>query len=122
MDMAYMIALDSLQKTEENDDIKKGLVWAVDGLKAKLEPINLDENTLKKYVGVYGPRKLTLEEGDLYYQREDRPKMKLIPMKEDLFMVNEIDYFRLKIIIEDGKAVAVEGHYDNGTVDKHDKS
>ncbi len=84
MDMAYMMALDSLIKKEENEDIKAGLEWAVDGLKAKFEPVTLDEKTLKKYVGVYGPRKLTLENGDLYYQREDRPKMKMIPMKEDL--------------------------------------
>jgi len=122
LDMAYMMALDSLLKKEENEDIKKGIEWAVDGLKAKFEPVTLDQSTLKKYVGVYGPRKLTLEDGSLYYQREDRPKMKLIPMKEDLFMVKEIDYFRLKVIVEDGKAIAVEGHYDNGTVDKHDKS
>jgi len=122
MDMAYMMALDSLLKKEESDDIKKGLEWAVDGLKVKFEPVNLDEKTLARYVGNYGPRKLTLENENLYYQREDRPKMKMIPMKEDLFMFEEIEYFRLKIIIEDGKAMAVEGHYDNGTIDRHDKS
>jgi hypothetical protein len=43
-------------------------------------------------------------------------------MKENLFMFEEIDYFRLKIIVENGKAVAVEGNYDNGTTDRHDKS
>jgi len=80
------------------------------------------QNIGKKYVGVYGPRKLSLEDGSLFYQREDRPKMKLIPMKKDLFMVKEIDYFRLKVIVKDGKAIAVEGHYDNGTVDRHEKS
>ncbi|MEZ5083503.1 MAG: hypothetical protein R2750_08645 [Bacteroidales bacterium] len=109
-----MTALDSLLKKEEDEDIKAGMKWAIDGLKAKSNPVSLDEKTLKKYVGTYGPRKLTLENGGLYYQREDRPKMKLIPMKEDLFKVDELDYFRLKIILEDGKAVAVEGHYDNG--------
>lgn len=122
LETAYMLALDSLLTKEDNEDSRNILVWASDGLKAKLEPVSLDENTLKKYVGVYGPRILTLEDGSLYYQREDRPKMELIPMKEDLFMVKEIDYFRLKIIIEDGKVIAVEGHYDNGTVDRHDKS
>ena len=121
-DVAYLMALDSLLKTEENEDIKKGLMWGYEGLKAKLEPVNIDEKTMKKYVGIYGPRKLTLENGELYYQREDRPKMKMIPLKEDLFMFEEIDYFRLKIIIEDGKVVAVEGHYDNGRTDRSDKS
>jgi len=121
-DMAYMMALDSLLKKEENESIKHGLEWAVDGLKAKFDPVELDDKTLKKYAGVYGPRKLTLENGSLYYQREDRPKMKMIPMKKDLFMFDDIDYFRLKIIIKEGKAVAVEGQYDNGTTDRHDRS
>ena len=122
MDMAYMMALDSLLKKEENKDIKKGLQWAVDGLKAKFEPISLDENTLEKYVGVYGPRKITLEDGNLYYQREDRPKMQMIPMKEDMFMFNEIEYFRLKFIMENEKSIAVEGNYDDGRTDRNDKT
>jgi hypothetical protein len=122
MDMAYMMALDSLLKKEDNEDIKKGLEWAVAGLKAKLNPIELNENILQKYVGVYGPRKITLENGNLYYQREERPKMQMIPMKDDLFMFEEIDYFRLRIIVEDGKAVAVEGNYDNGNTDRHNRT
>ncbi len=119
---AYLLALEKLSEKEQDEKIKYGIDWAIVGLKAKLEPVTLDKQTLKKYVGVYGPRKITFENGALYYQREDRPKMKMIPLKEDLFMFEEIDYFRLKIIIEDGKAVAVEGHYDNGRTDRNDKS
>ena len=48
--------------------------------------------------------------------------MKMIPMKEDLFMFDDLAYFRLKFIREDGRIVAVEGQYDNGTTDKHNKS
>lgn len=119
---AYLLALEKLSENEQDEKIKYGIEWAIVGLKAKLEPITLDETTMKKYVGVYGPRKLTLENGNLYYQRDDRQKMKMIPIKEDLFMFNEIDYFRLKIIIENGKAVAVEGMYDSGRTDRNDKS
>ena len=122
MDMAHMMALDSLLKKEENEDIKNGLSWAVDGLKAKLEPFSIEEIDMKQYIGVYGPRKITLEEGNLFYQREDRPKMQMIPMKDGLFMFKEIDYFRLLIIMENGKAIAVEGHYDNGRTDRNDKT
>ncbi len=122
METAYMLALDSLLTKEDNEDIKNALAWATDGLKAKLEPYTLEQKDMKQYVGVYGPRKITLEDGKLYYQREDRPKMQMIPMKEDLFMFEEIDYFRLKIIIKDGKAIAVEGHYDNGRTDRNNKS
>ncbi len=122
LDVAYVMALDSLLKKEGNEDVKQELAWVKEGLQAKLHPFNLDEKKLKDFVGVYGPRKITLEDGQLYYQRENRPKMKMIPMSEDLFMLDELAYFRIRFIRENGRIVALEGHYDNGTVDKNDKS
>ncbi|NQT77982.1 MAG: S41 family peptidase [Bacteroidetes bacterium] len=122
MDVAYMMALDSLIKKEENEDIKNGLMWAYKGLKAKLEPFEISEKTMWKYVGSYGPRNITMENGELYYQREDRPKMKMIPLTEDTFSFAEINYFRLKVIMKEGTAVAVEGLYDNGRTDRNDRS
>lgn len=120
--MAYSMALDSLMKTEENDDIKASLQWAYVGLKAKLEPVKINENTLKKYVGTYGPRKITFEEGRLYYQREERPKMKMIPITETVFGFKELEYFRLGVVMEDGKAVAVEGMYEGGRTDRNERT
>lgn len=122
METAYLLALDSLMTKEEDKDAKNILLWASDGLKAKLEPYSIDEKDMKQYVGVYGPRKITLEDGNLYYQREDRPKMQMIPMKEGLFMFKDIDYFRAKFIKEGGKVVALEGNYDNGRTDRNDKT
>jgi len=119
---AYMMALDSLMKSEESEDIKSELKWGYMSLKAELNPVTIDEKTMKKYAGTYGPRTLTLEDGELYYQREERPKMKMIPMAEDLFMFEEIGYFRLKVIVEKGKAVAVEGHYTGGRTDRNERS
>jgi len=119
---AYLLALKKLSEKEQDEKIKYDIDWAIAGLKAKLEPVTLDKQTLKKYVGVYGPRKITFENGALYYQRVDRPKMKMIPMGEDLFMFNEIDYFHLQIITKDGKAVGVKGLYDSGRSDENKKS
>ena len=122
LDMAYMLALDSLLKTEENEDIITGIAWARDGLKAKLKPMSIDEKILKKYVGTYGPRNILFEDGELFYQREDRPKMKMIPVNESTFGFDELTYFRLHVIMEDGKAVAVEGMYDNGRLDRNERT
>jgi len=119
---AYLMALEKRLELEKNDNIKLGISWAVDGLKAKLTPFSIDAQTMKEYVGVYGPRKITLEDGDLYYQREDRPKMKMVPMADDLYMFSEIEYFRLRFIREGKKIIAVEGSYDNGRTDRNDKS
>lgn len=120
-DMAYLMALDSLMKSEDNERIKNALEWAKGGLQAKLNPVTIDEKTMKKYAGIYGPRKITLEDGKLYYQRENRPKMQMIPITEELFGFNELEYFRLKVVVEEGKAVAVEGQYDNGRTDRNER-
>jgi hypothetical protein len=122
LDVAYEMALDSLLKKEDNEDLKRELAWVKEGLQAKSKAFQMDEKTLKDFVGVYGPRKITLEDGQLYYQRENRPKMKMIPMKEDLFMLDELTYFRIKFIREGDKVIAIEGQYDNGTTDRHDRS
>jgi len=62
---------------------------------------------------------ITLEDGSLFYQREGRTKMKMIPISEDYFMFNEIDYFRLKILKEDNKVFGVEGYTAEGPSDRH---
>jgi hypothetical protein len=46
----------------------------------------------------------------------------MIPLSNDLFMLKEIDYFRIKIIKEDGVVKGVMGMYDNGRTDKNLKS
>lgn len=121
-DKAYSLALESLKDKETNEQIKQTLEWAYMGQNAKVNPFKLETKDMKKYVGQFGPRNISLEDGQLYYQREDRPKMKLIPMKENYFMFKEIDYFRLRFIFENGKAIAVEGTYDNGRTDRNERT
>jgi len=122
LETAYLMALEKRLEVEKDDNIKFGIAWAVDGLKAEIKPVKIDENTQKEFVGVFGPRKITMVDGELFYQREDRPKMKMIPMGEDTFMFNEIEYFRLRFIREGEKIIAVEGTYDTGRTDRNEKS
>jgi hypothetical protein len=121
METAYLLALEKRLDKEENKEIRNSLSWIIDGINAKKNPVTLDEKTMKSYVGTYGPRKIILENGQLYYQRENRPKMKMIPMKDDQFMFDDIDYFRLKFIKEGNNVVALEGNYDNGRTDRNEK-
>jgi len=46
----------------------------------------------------------------------------MIPLSNDLFIFKEIDYFRIKIIKEDGVVKGVTGMYDNWRTDKNLKS
>ena len=122
LNKALELAYDSLSRKTEDPDRKFAYQWDLDGLKAKIKPYTLKESTMKKYAGVYEVRTLTYEDGSLYYQREDRPKYKMIPMNDTTFMFEEVPYFRLQVVTEDGKAVAVKGIYDNGRTDGHKRT
>ena len=122
LDKAITMALEKLLEKETDERYQALYQWSLDGVKARLESIEMDNKLMQSYAGEYGPRKIIFENDQLFYQRETNPKMKMIPMKEDYFMFKEIDYFRLKMIIENGKNVAVEGHYDNGTIDRNERT
>jgi len=68
---------------------------------------------LKLYAGEYGDRKVTFENGVLNYQRTG-PKYRLVPLTENLFAVEGLEYFRVEFVVRDGKAVGLNGLYDNG--------
>jgi len=122
LNTAWLTALKKIEKKEENKLIKQSCKWAIEGLNAKLNPITIDKKTLETYAGKYGPRNIVFENGELFYQRENRPKYKMIPIKEDYFGFEEIEYFRLKVIKEKNEVIAVEGYYDSGQVDRNEKS
>ncbi|TFG81007.1 MAG: hypothetical protein E4H23_00545 [Chrysiogenales bacterium] len=119
---ARNLALEKLAAKEKDERIKSTYQWALDGLQAELHPAVFTEETLKSYAGDYGPRKITFENGSLFYQRENGAKMKMIPMNEDYFRFEEIEYFRLKIVKKDGRVTGLEGRYDDGTIDANPKT
>ncbi len=119
LETAEKLALEKiLKKTKEPERIS-ALNWQIDGLKAITNPYTTDENTLKSFAGVYEDRTVTFENGKLYYQREGRPKMEMIPMAENMFMIAEVPYFRIKFNKDsDGKPTEFIGLYDDGHSDK----
>lgn len=85
-------------------------------------PHALSEKLMKKYAGTYGPRNIIYEKGKLYYQRKGKQKMEMIPIEDNYFRFNEIGYFRIKVIVEDGKVIALEGNYSDGRTDRNDRN
>ncbi len=112
-DQAYMMALEKLAAKTPDPERKSEFDWVVVGQKAKLNPPPVSDKTLRTYVGEYGERKITLENGVLFYQRTG-PKRRLIPLTETLFAVEGVDYFRVEFELKQGKAVELIGLYDNG--------
>jgi len=90
--------------------------WAYDGVKALQEPFPVDDNILKSYQGTYGNKNIFYESGNLYYDRE---RLKLIPISDNYFFVESIDYFRIKFIKENGKVAAFERVFIYGYSSRH---
>jgi hypothetical protein len=123
LNVARIEATKALMENEKDETRKKQLSWALKGLEVEKNPVKLDQKSLEVYAGVYGSRKIWLEKGTLYYQREDRPKYRLIPMGDDTFMLDGLDYFRMKFNKDkSGKVVEIIGMYDNGDTDSNPRS
>jgi len=122
LETALAMASKRLAEKEKDPSFKAYYQWQHDSYEAALNPMMIAEETLQSYTGTYGPRTITLEGGSLFYQRQGRPKIKMIPMADDYFTLEGIDYFRLKFLKEGGRVAAVEGHDSAGAVDKHLKN
>lgn len=116
---ARKMALENLAKKTKNENEKRFYDWHAKEIAAKLKPVTVDPEILKTYAGKYGPRRILFENGELYYQRVNQPKFKMIPLSEDLFMFEEIGYFRLAIVKEGGVITKIMGLYDNGRTDEN---
>ena len=115
---AHIHALETMAKESNEKERKVQLDWAVAPLKAQLSPVQLSKKTMESYVGKYESRMITIENGELMYQREGRSKHALVALTDELFIIPEIDYFRLKVLKENGKVVGLMGLYDNGHTDR----
>ena len=116
-------ALKKLMEKEKNEGRKKELAWGIKGLEIARNPISVDEAALKVYAGDYGPRKVFFEEGSLFYQREGRPKYKLIPMGDDTFALEGMDTFRIKFNRDSsGKVTEFVGMYSDGATDSNQRT
>lgn len=122
LDKAYVMALEKIMEKTDDDEQRFRLTWAMDGVKARLEPVDLGAALMDKYVGEYGERKITLENGELFYQRTG-PKYRLISLKENLFAVEGLDYFRIEMATDKkGNVTTLIGLYDDGRKDPSQRS
>ena len=115
LDTTYLMALEKVLKKVEDEGQKFEINWAIDGLKAKLNPVEVPAEILKKYAGDYGERQVWFENGRLYYRRKSA-QYQLIPLKENLFQVEGVDTFRIEFVMgENHEVTELVGLYDDGT-------
>jgi hypothetical protein len=119
LEHAYLLAARKLKENATDERRIASLDFVITGLEARLNPVSVSEAVLRSYVGTYAPRMLTFEDGQLWYQRRGNPRMRAIPMTETLFRFDEIDYFRIEVLLdESGQPLKLVGHYDNGVTDE----
>jgi CubicO group peptidase (beta-lactamase class C family) len=119
----YELALASYQKAHElsskTPDRKREINWAWEASEALRKPISLPAGTLERYAGSYGPRRILLEEGHLFYQREGRPKYKLLPLSQDTFFLEGMGSFRVRFVEDgNGRVAKLLGLYVDGQEDE----
>jgi len=118
LSVAHREAIKKIMERTTDDEGKKQLAWTVETMSALDEPVKVDIALLQRYAGKYGPRVITLENGELYYQREGRPKYKMTPMSQDTFVFDDLRYFRLRFATDSGGQVKeIVGIYDDGHTD-----
>lgn len=118
-DRAYEEALGALLAKAKDPSQKAEIEWVLEELEAKRLAPEVSLSIMQRYEGAYGPRKLSLVNGGLIYQREDGPKYKLFPLAEDTFGLVGLDYFRIRLEKDErGEVVALVGLYSNGNRDR----
>ena len=110
---AHLTALENLNKKKIIDN--NTYDWITTYLNTKQNPAIVNPIKLKNYAGNFDSRKLLFEGGDLYYQRNGDEKYKLIPMTDSLFVLNEINYLRIKIDFKNDKVIGMTRLYIDGT-------
>lgn len=119
----YQGAVETFQnalKLDKNDEwatrFISWLTYAIDGYK---ELIQLPPETLRKFVGDYGPRHITYQDGHLYYNRNGGGKYKIFPLNKDTFALKGSPGFRIQFVLnKDGQAVKIIGLYIDGRKDE----
>ncbi|MDD5264440.1 MAG: S41 family peptidase [Candidatus Bipolaricaulis sp.] len=86
LDVAYRHALEKLRTTLSDPDDLFSVDWVLDGVRAALEPVTIDSETLSSYVGTYGhANHVRVRDGALYVEHAGYAESPARPLAVDLF-------------------------------------
>ena len=100
LDVAYLDAMQKALNADPERWQRVEIEWAVQDVEARLNPVSLKPDDMVQYTGLFGERRISVEEGSLFYQREGAEVNKLLPMSKDLFRFQDpaMFYVRLKFL------------------------
>jgi hypothetical protein len=115
LEVAHARALAAVAEKTSDPALKTELEFVRGVLEDRRKPATLPAAELQAFAGSYGPRKITLEGGELWYQRGKGRRMRLQPVGQDRFLVGDLDDFRLRFERDStGKVVRLVGAYSDG--------
>ena len=110
---AVVQALQDLAKRHPEN--KAEYQWLVEDEQASQNPVTVGPGVFKAYSGNYGPRKLYIANGQLYYHREGDIPYLLLPLSNDLFRFAGTDDIRIRFVSVKGTVNGMEIIYRDGT-------
>jgi C-terminal processing protease CtpA/Prc len=114
LDKAHSTALEKLLGKTSDEGKKRQINWALDGIRARLEPVEVQPDILKKYVGKYTRGEVTLTEGLLFIQAGPQ-KFKMIPLSQTYFVLDEEPNIRIEFRLnEQSNEYEIIGHFPDG--------
>ena len=120
--VAHMHALRKLIETAASKVDEGKYVWAFDGVRAVYEPLSLPEKMLKAYAGNYGTRDIYFENGVLYYQYKKRTKRRMWAVREDYFIIENYDFFRVRFTKDKGKITGLDEIFTDGSISRNTRT
>jgi C-terminal processing protease CtpA/Prc len=114
LEEAHSMALEKLKEKTEDEEKKRALSWALDGIKAKTNPIEINESILNKYVGKYTRGDIVLKNDQLYFLMGST-KMPMIPLTEKYFIIEGQSTVRVEFVEDEvGKGYKIIAHFSDG--------
>lgn len=110
--VANIEALKKMVENEPEGGRRYSLQWALDDYQSQLEPVVLDARDLEQYAGEYGAYRVTHEGGSLFYQRQNRGRILLIPMGNDCFRIDDQkDYSKYRVQFTKDSSGGIDGFF-----------
>jgi tetratricopeptide (TPR) repeat protein len=116
------IYLEQAREAKEDKPESAVIDWSLGYIKALENPLELEEDYLKKLAGDYEARHLQFKEGRLFYLRDGGTYSEYRPLtavSKDTFVLEGLATFRLKIEFDEkGNPVKIVGLYADGSQDQ----
>jgi hypothetical protein len=117
--VAHLEALKALREKATDPERVQAITWVQEGLELSAHPVVLEAAALRAYEGSYGPRRVWIEDGMLYYQRAPQPRVRLIPAGNDMFFLDGVDYFRVRFARDGDRITKMIGMYQDGRISEN---